>query len=58
MGAMHIQLEFMLDMSEDRYILHTMLQEPLESKREARMRIAQDGELRAMLREIMLNPKK
>lgn len=55
---MHIQLELMLDMSYDHHKMIEMLVQPREIKIQARGRISQDSELRAMLRAIMENPKK
>jgi len=55
---MHIQLEFMLDMSYERHKILAMLKPLKEANACSSKRMARDCELRRMLREIMENPKK
>lgn len=55
---MHVQLEFMLDMSYDMYKMRMMLKPMREATRGISQRLAIDSELRRMLREAMENPKK
>lgn len=55
---MHIQLEFMLDVSYDMHKMIMMLKNPRKEMREDQRRISIDSELKAELRRIMENPKK